>query len=121
VARRLAGCGTTRSTTNPASGTRHIATYIPRARPWTRSKTRIVDYARAIKAIDQGALTIGPEEWGWSGYFYSGYDQQWGNAHGWGGSLPDRTAHGGWDFLPWLLDQLRRHYVATGAIAPSTS
>ena len=77
-------------------------------------RTRLVDYARAIKAIDQGALTIGPEEWGWSGYFYSGYDQQWGNAHGWGGSLPDRSAHGGWDYLPWLLDQLRQHYLATG-------
>jgi hypothetical protein len=77
-------------------------------------KTRLVDYARAIKAIDQGALTIGPEEWGWSGYLYSGYDQQWGNAHGWGGSLPDRTAHGGWDYLPWLLNELRLHRLATG-------
>ena len=28
------------------------------------------------------ALVLGPEEWGWSGYFYSGYDQQWGAAHG---------------------------------------
>jgi hypothetical protein len=78
------------------------------------TKTRLVDYSRAVKAIDQGALVIGPEEWGWSGYFYSGYDQQWGNAHGWGGSLPDRSAHGGWDYLPWLLNQLRQHNLATG-------
>src|SRR5207247_10409821 len=28
-------------------------------------------------------------------------------AHGWS-SFPDRGAHGGWDFLPWLLDQFRR-------------
>ena len=33
---------------------------------------------RAIKDVDPGALVVGPEEWGWSGYFYSGYDQQYG-------------------------------------------
>ena len=33
-----------------------------------------------IKAVDPGALVVGPEEWGWSGYFYSGYDQQYGSA-----------------------------------------
>ena len=36
-----------------------------------------------IKAIDPSALVVGPEEWGWSGYFYSGYDQQYGSMHGW--------------------------------------
>ena len=59
------------------------------------------------------ALVVGPEEWGWSGYFYSGYDQQWGSLHGWG-SLPDRNGHGGADYLPWLLDQLRQNHTATG-------
>ena len=43
-----------------------------------------------IKAVDPSALVVGPEEWGWSGYFYSGYDQQYGSTHGWS-ILPDRT------------------------------
>jgi len=66
----------------------------------------IQDYASHIKAVDPTAKVVGPEEWGWSGYFYSGYDQQWGSLHGWS-SLPDRTANGGWDYLPWLLNQLK--------------
>jgi hypothetical protein len=71
------------------------------------------DYAAKIKTADAGALILGPEEWGWSGYFYSGYDQQWGSQHGWSG-LPDRAAHGGRDYLPWFLDQLRQREAATG-------
>ncbi len=66
----------------------------------------IKDYAPAIKAVDPGAKILGPEEWGWSGYFYSGYDQQYGSLNGWG-YLPDRTNHGGQDYLPWLLSQLK--------------
>ena len=50
-----------------------------------RDKT--IDFAQKIKSIDPTALVVGPEEWGWSGYFYSGYDQQYGSTHGWG-SLP---------------------------------
>ena len=76
-------------------------------------RNRILDYAAAIKASDPSALVVGPEEWGWSGYFYSGYDQQYGSLHGWS-NLPDRAAHGNWDYLPWLLDQLRQNEAATG-------
>lgn len=76
-------------------------------------RDKILDYAAKIKALDPSALVVGPEEWGWSGYFYSGYDQQWGAAHGWS-SLPDRASHGGSDYLPWLLDQLRQNQAATG-------
>jgi hypothetical protein len=72
-----------------------------------------VEYAGTIKAIDQSALVSAPEEWGWSGYFYSGYDQQYGSTHGWS-VLPDRINHGGADYLPWLLDQLRQHHTASG-------
>ncbi len=68
--------------------------------------TRMEDYASHIKAVDPGALVAGPEEWGWSGYFYSGYDQQYGAAHNWS-SFPDRMNHGGQDYLPWLLTQLK--------------
>jgi len=76
-----------------------------------RDKT--VDYATHIKATDPGALVVGPEEWGWSGYFYSGYDQQYGSLHGWS-SLPDRSNHGGADYLPWYLDQIRQASSAAG-------
>ena len=68
---------------------------------------------RKIKAVDPSALVVGPEEWGWSGYFYSGYDQQYGSSHGWS-SLPDRDNHGGADYLPWLLDQLRQRSATDG-------
>jgi hypothetical protein len=74
---------------------------------------RTIAYASMIKAIDPAALVLGPEEWGWSGYFYSGYDQQYGSQHGWG-YLPDRAAHGGQDYLPYLLDQLHQYDLATG-------
>ena len=76
-----------------------------------RDKT--VDFAQKIKAVDPTALVVGPEEWGWSGYFYSGYDQQYGSLHGWG-SLPDRANHGGADYLPWFLDQMRQRQTTSG-------
>jgi PKD repeat protein len=56
---------------------------------------------------------VGPEEWGWSGYFYSGYDQQYGAAHGWC-CYPDRAANGNMDYMPWLLDQLHKYDLANG-------
>jgi len=67
---------------------------------------RIKDYAAQIRGTDPNALIVGPEEWGWSGYFYSGYDQQYGSLHGWS-FLPDRNNHAGADYLPWLLGQLK--------------
>lgn len=76
-------------------------------------RDKIVDYAAKVKAADPSALVVAPEEWGWSGYTLSGYDQQWGGLHGWS-NLPDRTAHGNWDYLPWLLDQLRQQNAQTG-------
>jgi glycosyl hydrolase family 44 len=76
-------------------------------------KNKIVDYAGKIRSVDPTALISGPEEWGWSGYFFSGYDQQYGSTHGWG-ALPDRNNHGGADYLPWLLDALRQNNTATG-------
>jgi hypothetical protein len=76
-------------------------------------KNKILDYAGKIKTVDPSALVVGPEEWGWSGYLFSGYDQQYGSTHGWN-SLPDRNNHGGADYLPWLLDQLRQNNTTTG-------
>lgn len=74
----------------------------------------IVGYGSAVKAADPSAQVMGPEEWGWSGYFYSGYDQQYGNEHGWGGTLPDRAAHNNMDYVPWLLQQLENYQTASG-------
>jgi len=68
---------------------------------------RIVDYASMVKSNDPNALICAPEEWGWSGYFFSGYDQQNSGFH-------DRAANGGWDYLPWLLNQLHQHDTNSG-------
>jgi hypothetical protein len=76
-------------------------------------KSRMVDFATKIKAVDSTALVVGPEEWGWSGYFYSGYDQQYGGLHGWS-VLPDRNNHGGADYLTWLLGQLKQASTTAG-------
>jgi len=76
-------------------------------------RNKVIDFAGKIKAVDPSALIAGPEEWGWSGYLLSGYDQQYGSLHGWS-FMPDRSNHGGWDYLPWLLDQLRQNHSATG-------
>jgi hypothetical protein len=76
-------------------------------------RDKMVDFAGKIKAVDPSALVVGPEEWGWSGYFYSGYDQQYGGLHGWS-NLPDRQSHSGADYLPWLLDSIRQSSAAAG-------
>jgi hypothetical protein len=58
----------------------------------------------AIKGLDAGAKIVAPEEWGWDGYLYSGYDQQYAPTHGW--TFPDHDgAQGGLDYYPWLLKQ----------------
>ncbi|MDQ1304190.1 MAG: hypothetical protein QG671_17 [Actinomycetota bacterium] len=74
---------------------------------------KVIDYGTKLRAADPGALLVGPEEWGWGGLIYSGYDQQWGASHGWTG-YPDRAAHGNVDYFPWLLSRLRTHQQATG-------
>ena len=62
----------------------------------------VLDYAARIKAVDPG---VGPEEWGWSGFIFSGYDQDWGSKYGWS-NLPERSGVlGGMDYVPWLLKQ----------------
>ncbi len=70
-------------------------------------RDKILDYASMVKSNDPNALVLGPEEWGWSGYFYSGYDQQNSGQH-------DRAANGGWDYLPWLLNQIHQHDTNSG-------
>jgi len=75
----------------------------------------ILSYGSAVKAADPSALVVGPEEWGWTGYLYSGMDQQAGPSLGWNTSLlPDRKAHGGIDYIPYLLQQIAAHDATTG-------
>jgi hypothetical protein len=68
---------------------------------------KMAEYGAAIKAKDPAALITGVEEWGWSGYFYSGLDLENGD----GG---DRDAHGGTGYTEWLLQQAHAYEVAHG-------
>ena len=78
-------------------------------------RDKIFDYASMVKSNDPNALVCGPEEWGWNGYLYSGYDQQWASHNNWSSAnFPDRNANGGMDYMPWLLDQLHQHETTTG-------
>lgn len=77
-------------------------------------RDKMVDYATRIKTVDPGALVVAPEEWGWTGYLLSGYDQQWAAAHGQWSNTPDRVAHAGMDYVPWLLDQMRQRSQTAG-------
>jgi hypothetical protein len=78
--------------------------------------TDYCNYATMVKSIDPNALVAGPEEWGWPGYLYSGYDQQWSGAHNDynPADYPDRKAHGGEDFGPWFLSQVQQRSQAAG-------
>lgn len=79
-------------------------------------RDRFIDYGSKIKAVDPGALIAGFEEWGWSGYFFSGADQQWsaGNQNWNPANFPDRKASGGMDYMPWMLKELRQREITTG-------
>jgi hypothetical protein len=78
--------------------------------------TNYCKYATMVKGIDPNALVAGPEEWSWPGYFYSGYDQQWSGAHNDynPAHYPDRMAHGGQDFGPWFLSQVKQRSQTAG-------
>jgi hypothetical protein len=67
----------------------------------------ILTCASLVKSNDPNALVCAPEEWGWGGYFNSGYDQQ----HAGG---VDRANNGGWDYCPWLLNQIHQHDTNSG-------
>lgn len=65
--------------------------------------------AAMIKELDPNALTVGPEEWGWSGYFWSGYDIRWAAQNGEWQNTPDRVAHGGLLYMPFILQSFHNH------------
>jgi hypothetical protein len=75
-------------------------------------RDKFFDYAGMVKRLDPNALVLAPEEFGWSGYFYSGADLQYGGQHGYG-YLPDRSTNGGMDYVPWLLSQFYQRATNT--------
>ncbi len=64
-------------------------------------KSDILTYGAKVKAADPTAQVVAPEEWGWSGYFASGYDQQT--------QRPDRPR------------RARRHGLSALAVAAGTA
>jgi hypothetical protein len=72
-----------------------------------------VNYAKMVKTEDPNAVICGPESWGWVGYFYSAADADYRAKHGYQGH-PDMDAHGGLNFIPWFLSEMRKHDQATG-------
>jgi len=68
-------------------------------------RNKVLIESAKIKTADSGVKIAAPEEWGWLGYFYSGYDQQYAETHGYKG-LPDhKKEQGGMDYIPWLLSE----------------
>ena len=80
---------------------------VPVAPTMDSIRDRIIAYGGVVKEVDPAAQIVGPEEWGWPNYFNSPYDTQFP------GSV-DRAAHGGSDYLPWLLKELKAHEDSTG-------
>jgi hypothetical protein len=69
-------------------------------------------YGRAVKTADPTAKTLGPVEWGWTGYFYSALDSAAGG--NWWENPQDRNAHGGQAFTEWYLDQMHSYEQSNG-------
>ncbi|MCI2007536.1 MAG: cellulase [Acetobacter peroxydans] len=67
--------------------------------------SRVIAYSKAVKAVSPKTQVVAPEEWGWHGYHYSGFDQQYAITHGMD-HTPDREGvTKGMDYVPWLLTQ----------------
>lgn len=65
-------------------------------------RDKFLVYATMAKSNFPGARILGPVSTGW--WFF------WNSDAGW----DDKSAHGGQDFLPWFLDQVRGHDLTTG-------
>ncbi len=63
---------------------------------------KYLEYATAVRAVAPDAELTGPVTCCW--YFY------WNSAAG----AADKQKHGGQDFLPWFLDQVRQHDQTAG-------
>jgi hypothetical protein len=70
-------------------------------------RDRTYQYAAALKQADPSAKTLGPSEWGWTGYFFSAKDSAPGGS--WYNDPLDRKAHGDTPFVEWYLDQMKAY------------
>ncbi|MEW2120199.1 glycoside hydrolase family 44 protein [Streptomyces sp. NPDC005474] len=72
--------------------------------------------AAAVKDADPAARTLGPVGWGFNSLIYSGRDQQVCGEQG--GSCwsnpPEAATHGGAQFAPWYLKQMKAYEQAHG-------
>ena len=68
---------------------------------------RFIAMAHAVRQAEPDAAIAGPELWGWPAYFQSAVDRETKTDR-------DRASHGGEDFLPWFLKQLKAHEDQTG-------
>jgi hypothetical protein len=84
----------------------------PAPTSYDEMRTRTYAYGAAIKASDPGAQTLGPAEWGWTGYFWSALDAAPGGA--WWNNPQDRLAHGNVPFVSWYLQQMRAYEQQNG-------
>jgi len=69
----------------------------PSCTTYDEIRDKYVEYASAVRAVAPQAELLGPVSCCW--YFY------WNSAAG----AADKAAHNGQDFLPWFLDEVRRH------------
>jgi hypothetical protein len=67
-------------------------------------RDRFLEYANAVKDVDQTAMITGPVVAGWVWYFYSELDRGEDNFR----TAADRKAHGNMPFLPWFLNEIRK-------------
>lgn len=70
---------------------------------------KMAELGAIIRAKDPNAILTGPEEWGWSGYFMSGLDQE---NYGTPQADADRLAHSDQAYIDWLLDQAAAYEAA---------
>jgi hypothetical protein len=77
----------------------------PQPPSYDELRNQTLAYAAAVKQADPAARTLGPAEWGWTGYFYSALDQAAGGS--WWDTRPDRRAHGDVPLSEWYLQQMR--------------
>jgi hypothetical protein len=76
----------------------------PQPTSYDEMRDRTWAYGAAVKAGDPSAHTLGPAEWGWTGYFWSALD--WAPGGDWWNHPADRLAHGNVPFVEWYLQQM---------------
>ena len=80
-------------------------------------RDKFFEYGGKVKTVDPNALLLAPEEWGWTGYFYSGFDAQWASVNGWNPAQTplEQTSDGAWTVtLPLQPGRYEYQFVVDG-------